>query len=127
MTIAKEPNEPGKARIDRYSQSKLVVLYRIILVSLSAGILLIPVILFFLASISRVIMSLILLAFVGLFGTVLCSATDAKTQDVFVGTAAYVLGGILALVYADLNRYAAVLVNFLGFTNSNQGCGNSTA
>lgn len=43
-------------------------------------------------------MLLIVLAFVVLFGAVLSSATDAKIQDVLIGTAAYVIGCLLAVI-----------------------------
>ena len=61
-----------------------------LLVSVTVGILLTPVFLLFLVSMTRVKMAMTVFAFVLLFAVVMCSTTDAKTQEIFVGTAAYV-------------------------------------
>jgi hypothetical protein len=57
-------------------------------VSLAAGILLVPVFLLFLVSMNRVQMALVVLAFVLLFGGVMCTTTDANTQEILVAIAA---------------------------------------
>lgn len=82
-------NKSVKPKIDGYSTLKLGALCRTILVSLSGGILLTPVCLLLLFSMSRIQMFLVVLVFVGLFGTVF-SAINATTPVVFVSTVAYV-------------------------------------
>lgn len=112
--------------MERYSSAKLSVFSKILLVSLAVGVLLIPIYLLFLVTMTRLDMALTVSAFMLLFCVVMCSTTDAKAQEVLIGTAGYVLKPseyLLRVVKADLIRYGAVLATFLGNLNSNQGCG----
>jgi uncharacterized membrane protein YjjB (DUF3815 family) len=72
-------------------------------------------------------MVMIVFVFVLLFAVVMCSTTDATVQEILVGTAAYVIEGVLEVVEAYSNRYGAFLVSFIGNLNGNQSCacGNS--
>jgi hypothetical protein len=98
MRAGEKPNKVGKTRIDMYSPFKLTVLHKSIQVSVSVALLFLPVLLSFLVSMTRLDISLFVFVFVLAFCIILCSVTNAKTQEVFIGTAWYVLRIIVLVV-----------------------------
>ncbi|KAE9380007.1 hypothetical protein N431DRAFT_361280 [Stipitochalara longipes BDJ] len=89
--------------VDHYSTGKLKILANLLEVSMTIIILLIPVFLLFLVPMSKPMMATVASLFVILFTVVVSSATGAKVQEVFFGSAAY----------------AAVIIMFLGNLDSN--------
>jgi hypothetical protein len=85
------------------SPNRKVIARRITAVALSVGLLLTPVFLLFLVAMPRFAMVLTVFGWVLAFSIVLSLVSEARTQDLLVGTAAY----------------GAFLVTFLG--NMNQG------
>ena len=73
-----------------YSSFRLAIFSKILLVSLAVGVLLAPVFLLFLVSMTRLEMAMTVFAFVLLFCVMMSITSDAKTQEVLMGTAAYV-------------------------------------
>lgn len=71
---------------------------RLIAVFFAVVVLFIPVILFFLAPMSRVWMTMVVLSFDFIFSVMISLLTDAGDKEIFIGTA----------------TYCAVLVTFLG-------------
>lgn len=106
--------KPGEPAVDRYSSIKLSIVSKILLVSLAVGILLLPIYLLFLVSMTRWEMATTVSAFMLLFCSVICSTTDAKTLEVFMATAAYVLEYILEVFEADLTKVWGSSGDFLG-------------
>ena len=84
--------------VEFFSTARISIFARLIVVFLAVLILLIPVILFFLTSMSRASMTVVVLTFVFLFSVMVSLLTDAGVQEIFIGTA----------------TYCAVLVTFLG-------------
>jgi hypothetical protein len=73
----------------------VALLQNIILVSISSGLLVLPVFLLFLVSMSHLKMCMVVLAFAILFNVVLCSTTSAKPENVFVASSAHVFALLL--------------------------------
>lgn len=84
-----------------YSSFRLAFISTILLVSLSVGVLLTPVALLFLVSMTRLDMLLTVFAFVLLFCVMMSTTSGAKIQEVLMGTAAYDLPAPLAVIQAD--------------------------
>lgn len=84
--------------VDHISEDRIRVLVKAITVAIATGMLLIPVMLLFLVQTSRESMAWLVFGFVMAFAVILSVVTQAKVQEVLIGTAAY----------------AAVLVTFAG-------------
>jgi hypothetical protein len=69
---------------------RLAKVAQIVTVSLAVGFLMIPVFLLFLVSMSRAVMVVTVLAFVLVFSWMLTMISEARTQEVLIGTAAWV-------------------------------------
>ena len=74
--------------VDHYSPGRLNILVKAITVSLAIGMLLIPVMLLFLLQMSRQSMAWLVFGFVMAFAVTLSVITQAKVQDILVGTSA---------------------------------------
>jgi len=75
--------------IHHFSVDKLAFFVETIIIVLTVGLLLLPVCLLFLLSMTRILMFVVVLIFVIAFSIVLALFTEAKTQEVLVGVAAY--------------------------------------
>lgn len=86
------PNEEVEKSSDpsvRYlAQTRLEILIRIVVVLLSVGSIVIPIFLLFLVPMPRFVMVLTVLAFVSAFSTTMTVVTEAKIQEVWIGSAA---------------------------------------
>ena len=87
--------------------------------TLAVAILLVPVFLLFLLPMGHQAMTWMVFGFVLAFAATMSAVTEAKVQEVFVGTAACVPARALSRSDANSLSYCAVLVTFLG--NLNQG------
>ncbi|KAH8597950.1 hypothetical protein B0O99DRAFT_684650 [Bisporella sp. PMI_857] len=97
----REANKTNDPNVDYHSEARITAILKAVTVSLTVGTLLIPVLLLFLVDMAKQTMAWIVIGFVVAFSGTMTATTDAKTQELFVGTAAY----------------AAVLVTFLGNLN----------
>jgi len=88
------------------SSETVATLSRVVMVFLAVSFLLIPVFLLFLVKMTRPAVTLTVLAFVLAFAVALAGITQAKAQEILIGTAAY----------------GAFLVVFLGNVNSGSCC-----
>ncbi|KAH7409599.1 hypothetical protein BKA64DRAFT_665364 [Cadophora sp. MPI-SDFR-AT-0126] len=84
--------------VDHYAKSRLAILIKALAVALAVGMLLVPVLLLFLVSMSRQTMAGTVFGFVLAFSITMSIVTEAKVHEILIGTAAY----------------GAVLVTFLG-------------
>lgn len=80
---------------------RLAKVAQIITVSLAVGFLMIPVFLLFLVSMSRAVMVVTVLAFVLVFSWMLTMISEARTQEVLIGTAAWVSRILFFVFQAD--------------------------
>jgi len=94
----KQLTKAQDSTIQLRSTDRIRKVARLFVVIFAVGVLFIPVILFFLTSMSRVSMAVVVLIFVFLFSFMTSLFSDAGVQEIFVGTA----------------TYCAVLVTFLG-------------
>ncbi|TVY58597.1 hypothetical protein LCER1_G001571 [Lachnellula cervina] len=74
--------------VDYYSPSRLNIFVKAVTVSLAIGMLLIPVMLLFLVPMSRESMAWLVFGFVMVFAATLSVISQAKVQDILVGTSA---------------------------------------
>jgi len=84
--------------IDHFKDKRIEIVVNTIAVCLAVALLLTPVLLLFLVSMSRGAMAATVVGFVLAFAVIMSVVTDAKAEQILIGTAAY----------------AAVLVTFLG-------------
>jgi hypothetical protein len=80
---------------------RLAKVAQIVTVSLAVGFLMIPVFLLFLVSMSRAVMVVTVLAFVLVFSWMLTMISEARTQEVLIGTAAWVSRILFFVFQAD--------------------------
>lgn len=106
-----------------FSESGMNHLRNAFSVSLAVTILLVPVFLLFLVHMTRVQMVLTAATFIIPFPIILSYMTGAKDAEIFVGTATYVFQAP-AFEYTDFReRYAALLMVFLGnIAQGNAAC-----
>jgi hypothetical protein len=74
--------------VDHYAPDRLEILIKAISVSLAVGILLVPVFFLFLVQMSRESMAWMVFGFVFAFSVTMSVVTEAKSQEVLIGTAA---------------------------------------
>jgi hypothetical protein len=74
--------------VDHYAKGRLAIVIKVIAVSLAVGMLLIPVILLFLVPMSRESMSWLVVGFVLAFSIAMAAVTEARVQEILIGTAA---------------------------------------
>lgn len=94
----KVQHQTQDSEVEFYCTGRINVIARLIAVFFAVLVLFIPVILFFLTSMSRVSMAIVVLAFDFIFSVIISLLTDARDKEIFIGTA----------------TYCAVLVTFLG-------------
>jgi hypothetical protein len=82
-----EYDKTSDPNVNYYSQARLSIIGKMLFVSLAVGLLLIPIFLLFLVTMSRGVMAMIALGFVFLFGLVVSTTTNAKVHEIFFGTA----------------------------------------
>jgi len=87
---------------DLHSRDQLEMLAKTLMAMLAAGILLIPVFLLFLVPMSHMAMCWLVFGFVLIFSGMMSVLTEAKVQEVFVGTAAF--GAVLVSFLGNLNH-----------------------
>ncbi|KAF8852360.1 hypothetical protein BDZ45DRAFT_730216 [Acephala macrosclerotiorum] len=95
---SKQLQQSRDSAVKFYCKARINMLARLMAVFSAVIILFIPVILFFLTSMSRPWMTVVVLAFDFIFSVVISLLTDAGDKEIFIGTA----------------TYCAVLVTFLG-------------
>ncbi|PVH80171.1 hypothetical protein DL98DRAFT_654965 [Cadophora sp. DSE1049] len=91
--------------VDHYAKGRLAILIKVIAVALAVAMLLVPVLLLFLVSMSRQTMAWTVFGFVLAFSITMSIVTEAKVHEILIGTAAY----------------GAVLVTFLGNLDGDVG------
>jgi hypothetical protein len=96
MSKTKDPS------VELFSTYRISIFAKLIVVFFAVLVLFVPVILFFLTSMSKAWMAVVVLSFVFIFSVMMSLLTDAGVQEVFVGT----------------STYCAVLVTFLGSLQS---------
>jgi hypothetical protein len=74
--------------VDHYAKGRLVVFVKLVTLSFAVGILLAPVLLLFLVPMKREAMAWMVFGFVLAFSVTLSAVTEAKVQEVLIGTAA---------------------------------------
>ena len=84
--------------VDIFSTARIITFARFIVVLFAVLVLLIPVLLFLMTSMSRACMAIVVLLFVFIFSIIMSLLTDAAIPEIFIGT----------------STYCAVLVTFLG-------------
>ncbi|CZR64320.1 uncharacterized protein PAC_14218 [Phialocephala subalpina] len=94
----KAQHKTRDSEVKFYCTARINTIARLIAVFFAVLVLFIPVILFFLTSMSRAWMAVVVLAFDFIFSVMISLLTDAGDKEIFVGTA----------------TYCAVLVTFLG-------------
>lgn len=102
--------------VDYYSKDRLALFAILLQVCLVAVLFLVPVFLLFLVPMSRAVMAVTASTFLLAFTVTISLWTGAKVQEVFFGTAAYV-PSCSRTTRLTSNRYAAVIIMFLGNIN----------
>jgi len=74
--------------VDHYAKSRLTILIKVIAVAMAVSMLLVPVLLLFLVSMSRQTMAWTVVGFVLAFSTIMSIVTEAKVHEILIGTAA---------------------------------------
>ena len=74
--------------MDHYAKGRLVVFVKLLALSFAIGILFAPVLLLFLVPMKREVMAWMVFGFVLAFSVTLSAVTEAKVQEVLIGTAA---------------------------------------
>ena len=74
--------------MDHYAKSRLTILIKVIAVAMAVCMLLVPVLLLFLVSMSRQTMAWTVVGFVLAFSTIMSIVTEAKVHEILIGTAA---------------------------------------
>jgi len=74
--------------VDHYAKSRLTILIKVIAVAMAVCMLLVPVLLLFLVSMSRQTMAWTVVGFVLAFSTIMSIVTEAKVHEILIGTAA---------------------------------------
>jgi hypothetical protein len=87
--------------VNPFDRTRLAKVAQIVTVSLAVGFLMIPVFLLFLVSMSRAVMVVTVLAFVLVFSWMLTMISEARTQEVLIGTAAWVSRILFFVFQAD--------------------------
>lgn len=98
MKAKKKSSSIADERVEYLSKERITTFAKLAIVFLAVSVLFIPVVLFLLTTMSRTWMSVVVLTFVFLFSIIMSLFTEARVQEIFVGTA----------------TYSAVLVTFLG-------------
>ena len=88
LQTEKELRKTTDQYVDHYAKHRLAIVIKTISVSLAVGMLLIPVILLFLVRMSRESMAWLVFGFVLAFSIVMSTITEARVQEILIGTAA---------------------------------------